>query len=226
MNKIIAKEVPPCRQDFSTYFDGDSFKASCGDENYAVYIIGNPRRTGDFNSNEYLPIKNQAADILEGFDDIVYKYEYAYKSYKACMEDNGITYTPEKCKALREWAKNTERLNPSDMAQYLSIVTGDAHECKGFFGYSQGDYCDVIYRSNIYSNDTIATIGKMWLGCGTEFCIDDCYGFFVTDDIRREGGETLINELAEIYGCKPEELEVHLYTGSHTVDDYETLKIG
>jgi len=49
MNKIIAKEVPPCSRDFSIYFDGDCFKASCGDEKYAIYIIGNPRYTGNFN---------------------------------------------------------------------------------------------------------------------------------------------------------------------------------
>ena len=226
MNKIIAKEVPPCSRDFSIYFDGDCFKASCGDEKYAIYIIGNPRYTGNFNFDEYLTVKNQAFNILEGFDNIVHKYEYAYKSYKACMEDNGITYSSEKCKALFEWAKNTERLNPSDMAQFLSIVTGDVHECKGCHGYSQGEYCDVIYRKNIYSNDAITEIGDLWLGRGTEFCIDDCYGFFVTDDIRWKGGETLINTLAEIYGCKPEELEVQLYIGSHTVDDYEELKIG
>lgn len=74
------------------------------------------------------------------------------------------------------------------------------------------------------SEERITEIGKFWLGCGTEFCIDDCSGFYVPDNIRWEEGETLRKYLADLYGCKPEELEIYLYDGEHIVTDYKLME--
>ncbi len=81
----------------------------------------------------------------------------------------------------------------------------------------------MVYCKAHYSEEHITEIGKFWLGCGTEFSIDDCYGYFVIDEIRWKEGETLKKALADLYGCKPEELEIYLYDGEHSVTDYELL---
>jgi hypothetical protein len=107
------------------------------------------------------------------------------------------------------------------MVKFLTIVTGEEWNAKAFCGYSQGDYCEVVYCENHYTDEHINEIGKFWLGCGTEFVIDDCYGYYVIDTIRWNEGQELINYLANLACCKPEELEVYLYDGEHCVSDYK-----
>jgi hypothetical protein len=111
------------------------------------------------------------------------------------------------------------------VANYLTHKTGKRWAVEGFYGYCQGDYCQVLYCSDAYSSKYIEEIGMMWLGCGTEFCIDGVYGYFVLDTIRWAEDEKLVNLLADYANCDPSELEVHLYTGSHRVDDYKILTI-
>ena len=226
MNKIIAKEVPYERQDFSHYFDDDGLK---GD--YACYI---PERTHTrgFNAKEYAEIQEQAERIIDGFDDVLNRWTNGYNSYdtyKECIEFNGITYTSRKCHLLKKWAKDADYRNTDDIAEFLTIITGDKWYARGFCGYSQGDFCEVVYPEKHYSKDSITAIGKMWLGCGSEFSINDgeleCYGFYVIDTIRWQEGEVLRKELADQYGCKPEELEVQLYKGDRKEPIYEVMEV-
>ncbi|MFY9381219.1 MAG: hypothetical protein WAO54_03245, partial [Eubacteriales bacterium] len=71
-------------------------------------------------------------------------------------------------------------------------------------------------------SDTLPAHAKGILS-GTEFCIDDCYGYYVPDTIRCQEGETLRKYLADCYGCKPDELEIYLYDGEHMVTDYKIM---
>ena len=200
MKKIIAKEVNPAHVDFRYYFDDDGLKSISG-ENCAVYIVpADRRRNIGFNMEEYREIEQQALAII---DD----YEYG------CPID----------KTLKEWAKNASPYDTSDIAEFLTITTSEKWAVKSFTGYSQGDYCEVVYCVSRHTPERITEIGKFWLGCGTEFCIDDCYGYYVPDTIRWQEGETLRKYLADCYGCKPDELEIYLYDGEHTVTDYKIM---
>ena len=42
---------------------------------------------------------------------------------------------------------------------------------ESFTGYSQGEYCEVVYCVNHYTPERITEIGELWLGCGTEFAL-------------------------------------------------------
>jgi hypothetical protein len=196
MKKIIAKEVNPSFVDFSYYFDNDGLK-SIGGENCAVYII---TAHGGFNMDEYREIEQQAQGVINDYED---------------------GYPIDE--VLKEWVKHANTSDTESIAEYLTITTGEEWEVKAFTGYSQGDYCEVIYCINHYTPERIKEVGKFWLGCGTEFCIDDCYGYYVPDTIRWQEGETLRKYLADCYGCKPEELEVYLYDGEHVVTDYKIM---
>ena len=223
MEKIIAKEVNPAYVDFSLYFYDDSLKSVSG-ENCAVYIIpGDRRRYGGFNLEEYEEIEEKAKAIINGFRDVSAKWPYGYATYKEVMEDNAIPYTSHTCHLLKKWAEYANPYDTSDTAEFLTITTGEEWNVKAFRGYSQGDYCEVVYCVNHYTPEHIEEIGKLWLGCGTEFCIDECYGYYVPDTIRWEEGERLRQYLADLYGCEPEELEIHLYDGEHMVTDYRIM---
>jgi hypothetical protein len=226
MEKIIAKEVNPSHVDFSFYFDNDGLK-SIGGENCAVYIVpADKRRNSGFNMDEYQEIEEKAEAIIDGFHDVSDKWTNGYDSYanyKEAMEYNGIPYTSRKCHLLKEWVKTADTSDTDSIAEYLTITTGEEWTVKSFTGYSQGDYCEVVYCINHYTPDHINEIGKFWLGCGTEFCIDGCYGYYVPDTIRWQEGETLRKYLADCYGCKPEELEIHLYDVEHVVTDYKIM---
>lgn len=200
MRKIVAKEVNPADVDFRYYFDDDGLKSISG-ENYAVYIVpADRRRYNGFNLDEYEEIEQQAQAVI---DD--YKNGYPVEE------------------ALEEWAKYADAGDTNSIAEFLTITTGKKWEVKSFTGYSQGDYCEVVYCASRYTPEHITEIGKFWLGCGTEFCIDGCYGYYVPDDIRWQEGEVLRKYLADSYGCKSEELEIYLYNGEHVVTDYRIM---
>src|SRR5690606_29057933 len=111
--------------------------------------------------------------------------------------------------ALKELADRANPYHTNDIAEFLTITISEKCEVKTFTGYSQGDYCEVVYCINHYTPEHITEIGKFWLGCGTEFYIDNFRGYFVPDTIRWQEGETLRKYLADCYGCKPEELEIY-----------------
>jgi len=227
MNKIIAKEVNPADVDFSAYFDDDGLKSVEG-ENCAVYIItADRRRNSGFNMEEYEYIEEQSQDIIDGFHDVNDKWANGYNSYdnyKEVLEYNNVLYSPQKCHLLKQWAEHADTSDTETIAEYLTITTGEEWAVKSFTGYSQGDYCEVVYCINHYTPEHINEIGKLWLGCGTEFAINNCYGYFVIDELRWEEGKKLRQYLADCYGCKPDELEIYLYDGEHTVTDYKIMK--
>jgi hypothetical protein len=222
MTKIIAREVPPEQCDFSFYFDDDGLTNSSG-KNCACYIIpGDRRRNTGFNMDEYKGIEEQAESIIDGFSDVPSGY---YATYKEVMQDNGVPYTSHICHLLKEWVKTADTNDTDSIAEYLTIITGEKWNARAFCGYCQGDYCEVVYCMAHYTEDHVTEIGKFWLGCGTEFSIDDTYGYYVTDDMRWTEDKRLVKCLADMYGCKAEELEVHLYKGEHKVADYELLAV-
>ena len=221
--KIIAKEVNPSQIDFSYYFDNDGLK-SVGGENCAVYIVSGDRRWySGFNMKEYQEIEQKADSLIETFKEVSPNNKY-YPTYKEAMLSHNIEYTSRRCHLLKEWAKYANPYDTSDIAEFLTITTGKEWAVKSFTGYSQGDYCKVVYCVDRYTPEHITEIGKFWLGCGTEFCIDGCYGYYVPDTIRWKEGETLRKYLADCYGCKPEELEVYLYDGEYTVTKYKKME--
>ena len=200
MEKIVAKEVNPSHVDFSYYFDDDGLK-SVGGENCAVYIVpANRIRYSGFNLDEYQEIELHAQAVIEDYED------------GHPIEDK-----------LKEWAEYANPYDTNDIAEFLTITTGEKWAVKSFTGYHQGDYCEVVYCVNHYTPEHIEEIGKFWLGCGTEFCIDGCYGYYVVDELRWEEGEKLRQYLADCYGCKPEELEIYLYDGEETVTKYKKM---
>jgi hypothetical protein len=225
MRKIIAKEVHPVDLDFSYYFEDEGL-TNKGGENCAVYIVPADRRRGrwdiGFNMDEYRKIEQTVDSLIDAFEEVSPENEH-YPTYKEAMLSHNIEYTSRKCRLLKKWAEYANPYDTGYIAEFLTITTGEEWAVESFTGYSQGDYCEVIYCVNHHTPERINEIGRLWLGCGTEFCIDGCYGYYVPDTIRWREGDELRQHLADCYGCKPEELEIYLYDGEHMVTDYKIM---
>ena len=196
MVKHIIREVAPEACDFSCYFDGDTFTAASGDYCNTLFIISNEGygRLEGYNIDEYKRIKEQANDIINGFEDVrdpgnAYNWT-GYRTYKDAMEDIGIPYTPRKCHQLKQWAQDADSDSPEAIAEYLTITTGKRWTTSSARGYCQGDYVEMVYCPERYA-EGVEKYGEIWLGAAKEFCIidvnddgtegDAVYGYIVAD---------------------------------------------
>lgn len=195
MAKYIIRQVDPESVDWEWAFD-DDYLSGADDFNSTLFIIGLPHYVASYNEAEYKRIQEQAGNILYGFSDI----GGAYNSYKDCMEDCGVPYSPRKCHLLKEWAERTYNDMPKDIAEFLTITTGEKWSVLAVRGYSQGDYAEVLFCDK-YHRGSAKRFGELWLGCGSEFCVttldedgeeeETVYGYFVadceasTEDVKR-----------------------------------------
>lgn len=206
MIQYIIREASPDECDFSTYFDDDGLTEAGGDWNYNLFIVNNEGwgRISGFNIETYKNVTRDAAAIIEAFGNVIGRRSayawWTYASYKEAMEQNGISYNPWKCHALKEWAKDADESRAEDIAAYLTIITGEEWDVTGVHGYSQGDYVKVVYCKKHYSEPE--AYGEVYLGCAKEFCVievenyqepededeepiytegDSCWGYIIAD---------------------------------------------
>ena len=237
MKKHIIREIPAEHANFEYYFDGEMWNENSGDYNNYLFIVTYDReRIYGYNIDEYKRIDDQMEDLYNAFCDVETDKSY-YNNYKEAMTVNHIEYTPAKCHALKEWFKNScsngFNFDSEDTANFLTITTGKEWDCIGVSGYCQDDYVNVIFCTQNNSRETAETCGKLWLGCGKEYCVIDIdengneiesvYGYYVSDsqswhtDIKK-----LISEWADI---DPEETtleEIDGYT-TRTIYNYKTV---
>lgn len=233
MDKIknIFREVAPEATDFSFYFDDDGIKEAGGDYCYNLFIVcreGWGRLSG-FQIDEYREIVKRLDWIEEEFT-AHQDGTGAYKSYKEIMEDYGLHYTPNACHALKEliFGSNFDSSDPETVAAFLTIKTRRPWDVVSARGYSQGDYCQVVYCKDFHKEPE--AYGEIWLGAGREFEyialdddgneVDTCYGFIVAD-CQAWRDEEYKRLLCEWEGCKPEETALEMIDGSHTYTKYE-----
>ena len=238
MIKNIIREVAPEACEFSFYFDNDGFKEAAGDYCYNLFIIGDNRRTACFNEKEYEDIQYRIDHILDRFQDVEDKNQNGYATYKEVMQDWYIDYTPHKCHALKEWAKNADVYSMETVADFLTITTGKKWRTMGVTGYSQGDCVDVLYCEGFHSDEVAEACGEIWLGCAKEFCVldvedyaededgeatytetDSCYGYIIADcqAWKDEDYKRLVCEWA---GINEEETRLEMIDGSTTQTIY------
>jgi hypothetical protein len=99
---------------------------------------------------------------------------------------------------------------PPTICAALSLLDGSKWNFKTFYGYSQSDFCTVLYREDCFRMDTVCFLAEAWLGMVSEFEIDGERGYFLQDS-------TVWNEIACRYELESyvdfEELEIMLYDG-------------
>lgn len=227
--KHIFREVSPEATDFSFYFDDDGIKEAGGDFCYNLFIVQRERygRLYGFQIDEYREIARELYNVADDFDNVPGAYT---PSFKQVMKDYGLHYTPQRCHALKELVFDDEfdSENPETVAAYLTIKTGKAWDVASARGYSQGDYCQVVYCKDFHEEPK--AYGEIWLGAGREFeyiALDDDgneierVGGYIIADCQAWRDEDYKRLLCEWEGVKPEETALEMIDGSHTWTEYE-----
>ena len=255
MKKYVAIQQSPEWFDFDIFADCDCIR-SAGGINCEVFVIGD---RGDcyFNKTDYEIICNEMEALMEEFENLTDMIDNGYSrvdieensyyhSYKEIVSDilkdkRYRKYSPLLVKKLKEFAENYDYRELDQVAEFLTITTGMEWRCEEYRGYSQGDYCYLIYCAEKQSKEYMDLIGNGAVGCVTEFSIsenpiemiednenrdvedimeeaeeDCCYGYYLTDDdVWNE--ERCKARLAELAGCKPDEIAVITIENSYTV---------
>lgn len=226
MIKNIIRQIAPEHQEWTWYFDGDGFNANSGD--YFNTIFGLFYDRGMYpcvNKDEYERIHNEMRNVWYEVDEGI---GYGYKNVKEIMQDYKLPYNPHNAHKLKELIK--QDYDKTDVfAEYLTLKTGKKWDVASECGYSQGDYAEVIYCTDNYTDKQARICADAILGCGNEYVvidldengeeIDSCGGYFVTDEEawRDEDVKALI---CKWVGCKPEETTLEMIDGTHVHTTY------
>lgn len=241
MFKYIAKQLEPGNEDFGFVFDDDGLNPSSGDFNNTLFIFkGNDCRFNDDIYSDYeSDINNLVDDLYDYLNDGNYDYaeEDSFANHLDYVEELGFNTDNATILNLDYCVKcAVDNDYPEALVAYLQAKTGTLWNTRNFSGYSQGDYCTLVYCETAYDSAALDYYGNMWLGCGGEFAVgildipdgqdgeidlsdlesfehlvdDWVYGYFVVDDIIWRGGDKLINELADLVDCSAKDLEVYV----------------
>ena len=253
MFKYIAQQLEPGQEDFSFAFDDDGIKPAGGDFNYTLFVFFG----GDdcwINGDVYSDCKSDIDALVDDFYYYLNDYEYNYDvdfsddsfgNHLEYVKQEGFPtddHTIQLLDDCRKYAEDGEYIDA--LVAYLEAKTGKVWDSAGFTGYSQGDYCTLVYCKEFHTEEAIEFYGNMALSCGGEFrigileildeqaaeidfsdlysfesLVDDwVYGYLVIDDIIWHGGDKLISELADQYGCSKEDLEVYVYENGEYIN--------
>lgn len=249
MFKYIAKQLEHGTEDFSWVFDDDGLNPSSGDFNNTLFIFdGNDCRfNGDIYSDYKSDINNLVDDLYDYFNDGNYTYAEndSFANHLDYIEELGFNTDSTTISNLDYCVKcAVDNDYPTALAYYLEAKTGKIWGCQDYRGYTQGDYCSLVYCADNYEPTAINYYGNMWLGCGGEFAVgelevpdvqddeinlsdlksfehlvsDWTYGYFVVDDIIWRGGNRLISELSDYADCPKEDLEVYVYENGEYIN--------
>lgn len=211
--KIIAQQVPPEYQE-SPLFLGDEFFP----ENVAVF--GN-RDYKTITFPAFNKVENALYDgeLLDAWDDL--HDGHGYKSWTDALADlvpaeGREPYTREERKhawpdLLRDFEHaRRQEYNPL-YCKALELMTGKAWETATIRGCCQGDWQEIIYPAE-YGRDWLHVFEIEYFNTGSEWQLDpdgdniSCYvTSWKTEDIKKE--------LADAYGCEPEEITLLKFTG-------------
>lgn len=218
MTKIIFREVE--YTDYSSLYDDDGLKEISG-KNNALYIIAG-RDYMPINKTEYQRIANAAENIANDFCDLINGNGYYFKSFKEICNYYGVKYSPWIVNKLKKFSENYTG-DFDDIAEYLTITTGEKWNTYTATGYCQGDYATGIYCENHYTDECLELYVGAAVGTVKEFCRieenDKCYGFFVPDEITWNT-DKLKEYLADIYGDDEKNISVELIDGYTTTANY------
>lgn len=227
--KTIIREVAPEHTNAQWYFDGDCFNENSGDYCNTIFILSLEHcqlYPCCLNESEFKHIQDEMRDVFWAIEDEI---GYGYKNVKEVMNDYKLHYTPKNAHELKDMVEKGYE-EPEVVARYLSLKTGkpwDVRECRG---YCQGDYVEVIYCMDNYTEKDADIFGDIANGCFKEFGVieldddgnevDSCYGYYVTDTEAWKP-EDIKHLVCKWSGCDENITELHLCGTSHTVTTYD-----
>lgn len=231
MKKYIIKQIPPEHADLMYYFDGDGITETAGGLEYALFplILDRWSLYPGINRELWEEITSRAAELAEEIDNFRSGWN-AWSSYKEIMTFYGIDYNPTKCHRLKVWSETDDPTSPESIAEYLTITTGRPWAVTSAHGYCQGDYAEIVYCEDIYTQQDAEAAGEIGLGAANEYSITDLdndgneldtvYGYIVADcqAWRPEDVKSLI---CSWEGIDPAEAVLMTIEDSYTRTEYK-----
>lgn len=213
MKNILYRQVNPEYTYIEDLYDDDGLKEISG-KNNALYII----TAGGYspvNSKEFERIASTAENIANDFSDLIEGNTYYFRTFKEICNYYGVKYSPRTAYKLKNY---TEKYTGEyeDIAEFLTITTGEKWNTYSVTGYCQGDFATGIYCEGHYTPDSLELYIGAAAGIVSEFCrIEDgesVYGYFVPDSITWNTDE-LKQYLANQAGDNADNIKVELFNG-------------
>lgn len=237
MKKYIIKQIPPEHADLMFYFDGDTFTENAGGIEYALFPLIADRwsMTPAINKKLWEDITSTAEHVYEdmsGIRDDGEAWHTYSRTYKAVMQDYGLKYSPTACHRLKAWneAHEDDPTSTESIAEYLTITTGRPWNVTTAHGYCQGDYAEIVYCADIYTQQDAEAAGEIGLGAANEYSITDLdddgteldtvYGYIVAD-CQAWRPEDVKKLICDWEGIDPAEAVLMIPVDPHTVTTYE-----
>ena len=211
MTNITFREVD--YYDLEPLYDYDGLKEISG-KNNALYIIS----AGGYspvNGKEYEHLASLAENIANDFNDLIEGNTYYFRTFKEICNYYGVKYSPATAYKLKNYAVHYTG-DYEDIAEFLTITTGEKWNTYSVAGYSQGDYATGIYCTGHYTTDALELYVGAAAGTVSEFCrIEDnesIYGYYVPDSIKWNTA-ALKEYLASMDGDNTDNIKVELFNG-------------
>ena len=227
MIKNIIRQIAPEHQNWEWYFDGDCFNENSGDYFNTIFglFLDRWKMHPCINKKEYESVHSEMCNVFYAIGN---ELGYSYKNIKEIMEDYKLSYSPHRARKLKELAESNDE-ESEVLAEYLTLKTYKQWKVASACGYCQGDYAEVIYCTDNYTEKNAHIFAEAILGCGNEYMViylndngdeeETVSGFFVTDS------EAWRDEDVKALICKweclnPEETRLEMIDGSHTYTEY------
>ena len=236
--KYVCRQINPEYQESPMYLNGME-----DDVIYAGLFLVPVRGCVGIREKELENIRQNMEDVISEYEDIQNcGYSIYYKNFTEVVNDifprkDGKHYNSKQIHEWKEIAENFDE-DSEDYARICSLVTGAKWEYKNIRGCCQGDYAEVIYNTEMWTDKAIECIETEYFNTGSEWmcdysgiedtekitanCVDNSYDTVSVytyswddDDIRQE--------LADSIGCDVNDVVMFEYKGSHSVADYERV---
>ena len=230
--KIYARQINPAYQDSSIFEDdgmGTEYINVCGNRDYE-------RRT----SNLFDRVKEclDAGELASDIKAVMEKSSYAiYENVTEAINnqlwrDDGKSYSTRQIGKLRKLVLQYSECSSSEedqiLVDVLSIVTGEEWDCKEIRGCCQGEWNNVYYPVEKWTEESLEAFETMYFNTGSEWVIhdeetepespEDISGYSVYCISWNDEG--IKKELAEAAGVEPEEIIMYAYDHSVSVPVY------
>ena len=248
MCKVYARQVNPEYQDAHLFYISRKGEWLWNDDYFANVAIMPQRGYYDTMPATVESVRDvleagELADVLDdiqrgpgywGYDAYDGRITKALADYLPAEKANGKGYSTREVKRLGELVSEYGMYSSDEtriLCTVLSYVTGRVWDWREIRGCCQGDWREIVFPVDQYDDDDIKRLESEYFNLGTEWLIhdsdeapdgpEDIYGWSMY--CHGWGVDAIRAEIADAAGCKPEELEMYKYSGSHRVDEYEKV---
>ena len=168
----------------------------------------------------------EAAEAAEDFKlrDGVYYSPYSrnyteYIMYTFNLKKRPSTKVIHRLKALfttlaEEYSAYREYYQADEIAEIMSLLSGEKYACTNLNGYSQGDTVKCIYKEAEWSKEALKILETEYWNGGSEYAVtdeDNDPDFTVHMYFTQWNDEEIRKEIAAEYGTTPENVTMESY---------------